>query len=221
MTQNDEIEIDLLKLLKALWKKAWAIVLAAFVLGGAMFAYGRYNYVPTYTTTATLYSSYLNTRDFVFADNGGNITQSSLSESRSLVNTCISVLNTRMTLEEIIDTADLDMTYDALSGMITAAAVNGTELFTVTVTGTDAEQVALIANTVIEVLPENVAMVNSNGFVGVIDHALVPSMPDSNNSVLKNSVVAAVLGAALVCMLVVGKELVADWNEAKKEKESN
>lgn len=36
---EEELEIDLLKLLNALWRKAWAIVLAAALFGGAALAY--------------------------------------------------------------------------------------------------------------------------------------------------------------------------------------
>ena len=215
--ENDEIEIDQLKLMKALWKKAWAIVLVAAVFGGAMFAYGNYTYVPQYAATATLYTSYQNSRDFAFGENSGNISHSSLSEARSLVNTCISLLKTRAVQEEVIQTAGLDMTYSQLAPMISAAAVNSTELFTVTITGNDPEDAALIANTIAEVLPEKVAMVNANSQVGIIDKALVPAAANGND-IMKNAAIAAVLGAFLVCGIVVVKELIADWKEQSKKK---
>lgn len=217
MTQNDEIEIDLLKLIKALWKKAWAIVLVAVIFGGAMFAYGKatYDYVPEYTAETILYTSYANSREFSYADNSGNISQNSLGEARSMVNTCITVLKTRMTMEAVIAEAGLDMDYEELSGMISAASLNNTELFAVTVTGNDAEEAARIANTVAQVLPEKVAMVNSNSFVGVIDEALVPGTanPHSDDTV-KNAVMAAVLGAFLVCGVVAVKEVANQWKSA-------
>lgn len=220
---NDELEIDLLKLIKALWKKAWLIVLAAVIFGGAMFAYGKSAYVPTYKATTTLYASYISNQDLAFGENSGSISENSLSNSRSLVDTCIAVLNTRMTLEGVIAAADLNMPYTKLAGMISTEVINKTELFNVSITGTDPEEAALIANTIAAILPENVAMVNGSSTVGVIDTALVPASPVAN-SIAKNAVIAAVLGAMLVCGVVVVKEIYIDWKAAKgkkKEEKSN
>lgn len=212
--ENDKIEIDLLKLTKALWKKAWVIVLVAAVFGGAMFAYGRHTYVPQYTATATLYTSYQNNRDFAYGENSGNISQSSLSDARNLVKTCISVLSTRTLQEEVIRQAGLDLNHAQLRAMITAKSVNDTELFTVTVTTNNAEQAALIANTVAQILPEKVAMINASSYVGIIDSALVPNSPNRND-IAKNAVIAAALGAFLVCGVVVVREIAAEWKEQK------
>lgn len=204
MTQNDEIEIDLLKLMKALWKKAWAIVLVAGIFGGAMFTYGKYTYVPEYTAKITLYASYIDRQDFAIVNNAGTATLN------NLVNTCIAVLDTRMNLETVIEETGLDLSYTDLSAMISTETIKNTELFTIDVSGENAEDVALLANTIGEVLPEKVSMVNSNSVVGIIDSALVPEAPNPN-SITKNAAIAAVLGAFLVCGIVVVKELVTDW----------
>lgn len=219
MIENDEIEIDLARIMKALWKKAWAIVLVAAIFGGAMFAYGQYTYVPQYTAKATLYTSYEINRDFALGDNSGNISQNSLSDARNLVSTCITLLKTRMLQEDVIQKAGLDMTYSQLASRITAEAVNKTEIFSVKATAGNAEEAALIVNTVAQILPEKAAMVNPNSHVGIIDTALVPSAPDGND-IVKNAAIAAFLGAFLVCCVVGGKELVADWKEQKAKKEN-
>lgn len=214
MTPNDEITIDLLKILKACVKKVWLIILVAAILGGGMFAYGKATYMPAYTASTTLYASYVNARNFAFGENTGNISQSSLSESRSLVDTCTAVLNTRSTLEAVIDEAGVEMTSSKLATMITAAAVNKTELFDVTVTAGDPDLAALLANTIGKVLPSQVAMVNSNSNVGVIDEALVPAGPDAND-ILKNAAVATVLGAFVVCVVIAVQNIVEDFKTAK------
>ena len=52
---NGQEEIDLLKLLQALWKKAWIIVAAA-VAGGILFLlYTYFMVTPQYKTSALLY----------------------------------------------------------------------------------------------------------------------------------------------------------------------
>ena len=208
MTEHDEIEIDLLKILKACLKKVWIILLVAAILGGGMFVYGKMTHVPAYTTTTTLYASYTKPVDT-------NASQNSLTEARSMVDTCTAVLNTRKTLEAVIAEAGVSMTSGKLSGMIAAAAVNKTEIFTVSVTAVNPEEAALLANAVGKVLPEHVAMVNNHSNVGVIDEALVPAAPNSN-SIVKDAVIAAVLGAFAVCGVIAVLCIVEDFKAAKK-----
>ena len=76
--ENDEITIDLLKIVKALWKKAWAIILVATIFGGAMFVYKKSSYVPVYQAKTILFANYTNNSDF---------SQSSASQSQNMVNT--------------------------------------------------------------------------------------------------------------------------------------
>lgn len=214
---NDEIEIDLLKILKTWLKKAWIIVLVAAVLGGGMFCYSNASYVPTYTTNTTLYASYVNTRDFAFGDNDGNISQTSISEARSIVNTCNAVLKTRMTLDAVIKEAGVDMTSNQLASKVTVAAVNSSEVFTVTVTGTNAEELVRLANAIGKVLPEHVAMINSNSKVSVIDEALTATISNGNDA-MKTAALAAVLGAFAVCGVIAVQCVVDDIKKAKKNK---
>jgi len=218
---SDMLEIDLLKIIKALWKKLWLIVLVAAVFGGAAFVYRNSTYVPSYMATTTMYASYVSNQDLDFGTNSGSIYQDSLGNSRSVVSTCFAVLNTRMNLEEVIAAAGLDMPYTKLSGMISSAAINNSELFTISVTGTDPDEIALIANTIAEILPENVAMINANSTVRVIDTALVPTSPISSNSSVKDAVVFAVLGGMLVCGVIAVKEIYIDWKAAKEKINNN
>ena len=48
MAEKDYVEIDILKLLNALWHKAWAIVLSAVVCGGLGFSGARFLIKPLY-----------------------------------------------------------------------------------------------------------------------------------------------------------------------------
>lgn len=217
MTDNDEIEIDLLKIMKALMKKVWLVVLVAAIIGGAVFAYGNAKYVPSYTAETTLYASYVSSQEVAFGESAGSISKNSLSEARSLVTTCVAVLNTRMTQEAVIAQAGLDMTAAQLSGMVTAQAVNNTELFKVTVTASDPQEAALLANTIGKVLPEHVAMVNGNSTVGVIDEALVPTGPSNSRGAMQNALVAAVMGAFVVCGVIAVQIIVEDVKAAKKK----
>lgn len=214
--EKEEFLIDLLDVMKALWKKAWAIVLVAVIFGSGMFAYKTHTNVPQYTTKAILYASYQENQEFIIDGNTQSISQYSLDDSRALVSTCISLSKTRMLLNEVIQTAGLNLTAGQLSSMVKVQAVDKTELFTITVTADNAEKAALIANTVSEILPEKVTMINANSHVGIIDHALTPTSPNSND-IVKNSVLVAFAGASLVCCIVVALNITAQYKKQKAQ----
>lgn len=201
---DDEITIDLLKIIKACWKKLWLILLAAVILGGGMFAYGKATYVPLYKAEVTMCA------------NPENLEATNTS-FEILTATCVNVLKTRTTLEGVSEAAELDISHSKLAGMITASAIAKTPLFQVTVKSENPEEAALIANTIAEILPEKVAIADSNCNVGVMDYAVVPQKPVGNN-IIRNTAIAAVLGIMLVCGVIAGKEIYLDCRQAKEQK---
>lgn len=200
LMDNDEITIDLLKIAKAFWKKLWLIFLVGVLLGALVFTYKNSTYVPYYTTTATM---------FVNTDSEANNGFSILTE------TCIAVLKTRMTLDEVSTTANLDIPYNELSGMISATAINNSPLFTISVTGVNPEEITLIANTIADVLPDMVSFVYERSNVDVVDYALVPTAPTTNNST-KSALTAAVLGMFLACAIIAVKVIYIDWKSSQE-----
>ena len=83
---NDEIEIDLLKLIKVLWRKALVIILVAVLAASAVFAFTLFFIEPAYDATASIY---VNNSSFSFGSTSFSFSSSELSASNSLVNTYI------------------------------------------------------------------------------------------------------------------------------------
>ncbi len=188
--EHDMIEIDLLKLVLILWKKVWAIVLAAVAVGIISFAF-TYNFIePLYQSSIKVYVNNSQKNDTA------SITTADISASKALVDTYIVTLKTRTTLNQIINVADLDYTYEELNEMISATAVNGTEVFQVTVTAEDPKEAALIANTVAEVLPKRIMDIVENSSVRIVDYAIKNDEPVSP-SYVKNVVIGAMVGAVI------------------------
>ncbi|MCD7792822.1 MAG: Wzz/FepE/Etk N-terminal domain-containing protein, partial [Oscillospiraceae bacterium] len=143
---NGEIEIDLLELLKALWRRAWVIVLAVVICGGGAFCVAFFGITPTYEASAMMYVN--NSMSSSISSTISSISSGDLTASKSLVDTYIVILGTRNMLEDVIEQSGVDYTYEELSKMIEADAVNSTEIFEVTVTSTDPEEATLLANTI-------------------------------------------------------------------------
>lgn len=220
MEEMNELEIDLLRVMKALLKKAWLIILVAAVLGGSVFAYGKATYVPEYTTQTTLFVHYTNSREIALGENAGIMSYNSIDDARKLVTTSIAVLKTNSTLDEILTRSGVDMTTSDLSGKISAASVSGTELFTVTVTDTSAADALTLATVIGDVLPEQMAAVNASCTLEIMDEASEPKVCNASDA-LNSGVKFAVVGAILVCAVVAVLDIVAQVKEEKAKKQTN
>lgn len=205
---NDEIEIDLMRLFRALWRKAWLIVLVTAVFGVATLAGTALFVKPTYKAKALMY---VNSSNISVGGAKLSISQAELSAAQSLVDTYIVILNTRTTMEEVIQQSGVDYTYEEIieSGMVQAAAVNSTEIFSIEVTSTSPKEAELMANTIARILPERIASIVEGSSVRIVDYAVVPAEKDGP-SLRNNAAIGAMLGFVLICGILVVVELLDD-----------
>ena len=136
-SNNEYYTIDVMQILRALWHKAWALLLAAIICGGAAFCYSNYFIAPRYTSSIMLY---VNNSSFSLGNTSFSISSSEISAAQSLVKTYAELLNNRTTLERVIKKSGLDYDYKQLSKMIVAEPANETEIMRVTVIATGFEQ---------------------------------------------------------------------------------
>lgn len=209
MNNTEEMEIDLLKLFKALWKRALVIILVALIFAAAFFAYTLLMIPPSYDATASIY---VNNSSFSFGSTSFSISNSELSASNSLVNTYIYILKSRTTLEDVIAKAQLPYTYGQLSGMITTKAVQNTAAFDVTVRTSSPTMSEQIANAIAEVLPNRIAEIVDGSSVRIVDYAIVPAHRAAP-SYTKNTMMGFLVGAVLAAAVVVVRFLIDEQND--------
>ncbi|MDD3308010.1 MAG: Wzz/FepE/Etk N-terminal domain-containing protein [Acetobacterium sp.] len=200
---EEDLEIDLLKLLKALWRKAWLIVLSAIVCGSLVLAFTYFYIEPLYESRAQMY---VNNSSLSLDSAALSITSGDISAAKSLVATYIVILQSRQVLTEIISKAQLELTYEELSEMITAQSVSSTEVFEVVVTDIDPYRAEKIANTIAGVLPQKISSIVEGGSVRIVDYAVIPA-EKSSPSLIKNSLVGALIGFLLCAGLIIVREL--------------
>ena len=200
---NGEIEIDLLQLFRALWRNALVIILVAILFGGLAFG-GTYMFIsPKYQATAMMY---VNNSTVSVGSANFSITSGELSAAQTLVTTYIVILNTRDTLDEIIAESGVPYSVNELSKMISASAVKGTGVFSVTVTSESPTEAELVANTIAKVLPERIADIIEGSDVRIVDYAIVPAHR-SSPSYTKNTAIGGLLGVVLVAGIICLKEI--------------
>ena len=202
--KNEEIEIDLGRLFGALLHRAWIIILAA-ILGAVIALLGtKYLITPQYQSSAMFY---VNNNAISVGDVSlSSITSSDISASKNLVNSYIVILQTRTTLNDVIDYAGVDRTASEVKGMLTAESVNETEIFRVTVTSPDPAEAEKLANSIAYILPKRISSIIEGTSAKIVDSAVVASSP-SSPSYTKNVMIGLMLGFILAAGVIVLREI--------------
>lgn len=206
---NAEIEIDLLKLIEVLWKKALIIILVALLAASATFAVTLFFITPTYEATV---SFYVNNSSISIGSMNYSISAGELSASSTLVNTYIYILKSRTTLEDVIEKASLPYTYEELDEMIETKAVTGTAAFDVTVTTESPTESEMIANTIATVLPDRITEIVDGSNVRIVDYAIVPAHR-AGPSFTKNLIIGFLAGAVLVSGIITVRFIIDEQND--------
>ena len=187
-----EYEVDLAGLLNAIVKHWWLVLLAAVCAALIMLVYTRVLVTPLYQSSVSFY-----------VNNGqrseDKISNADITASQNLVDTYIVILKYGTTLDEVIEDAELKCTSAQLADKIDCKAINGTEVFQVTVTDPSPEAAAKIARSIAKILPDKVADVIEGSSVKIVREANVPVSPFSPN-VKKNVMAGAAAGVLLACL---------------------
>lgn len=203
MHQTEEIQIDLMRLLRAVLQKSWLVAIVAVVSAVAAFLGTFFFVAPQYQSEAMFY---VNNNALSVGSTSLSLSSSDISAARGLVKTYIVILDTRQTLLDVIDHAGVDLTYKQLQEMIEAEAVDDTELFRVVVTSHDPAEAARIANAIAYILPKRISGIVEGTCAKVVDAAVVSSLP-SHPDYLQNTVIGFVLGLALSAAVIALREL--------------
>lgn len=203
MPDNNEIEIDLLHLIKILWKKAWVIALCTILLGAIVFSYAFFFITPQYQAKAMMY---VNNSSFSVGSTSFSISSSELTAAKSLLDTYVIILKSRTTLEKVLDETGLDYTYEELSSMVSASAVNSTEVFQIVATSSIPQEAELIVDTIVKILPDRIADIVDGSSVRLVDHAILPTQR-SSPSYTKYAMIGLVLGFVVSCGVIIINDL--------------
>lgn len=201
---EDYVEIDLLKLGKALWHRAWLIVLIMIVGGAAAFSYAYFLATPMYEASAMLY---INNSSIALGSTKVSISSGDLTASQGLIDTYSVILKSRMTLETVIETAELPYDYEELKEMIVTGSVDGTEVMEITVTDPDPAEAAAITNTIVDILPDKIVSVVEGSSVQIVDYAVVPVEPVSPN-IRNYTLIGILIGFALSAFVIILRTIV-------------
>lgn len=201
--RNEEIEIDIQRLFSILWDKLWLILVAAVTGALAMFLVTFFVITPKYESSAMFY---VNNNSLSVGDASFSISSSDITASKSLVDSYIVILQTRETLNDVMDYSGVNYSYEDMKKMLSASAVNSTEIFEVVVTSPDPFEAERIATAIAYILPKRISSIIEGTSAKVVDAAVVAAKPSSPSYVV-NTLTGFLLGFVMAVSLLILREL--------------
>lgn len=202
-TPNEAEDVGLRRILMAVLNKSWLVALVAVLCAAIVLAYTFFLVTPMYQAGTKFY---VNNKDSSSGNSSNNMSSSDLTASRYLVDSYIGILETRETLNDVIDYAGIKLDYKKLLKMISAEAVGNTEIFQVTVESSNPKQAEELANAIAFILPQRISAIIEGTSVKIVEAATLPTSP-SSPSYVNNTILGFILGAVLAVAFVVIKEL--------------
>nr|QCO71521.1 Chain length determinant protein Wzd [Streptococcus suis] len=195
--EENTIEIDVLSLLRTIWRKKFLILLTAILTTGLAFAYSAFLATPQYDSTTRLYVVNQS------GDNGAGITNQDLQAGSFLVQDYKEIILSQDVLKNVTTTLGIT---DDIKEKITVNIPVDTRILSITVRDSDPNQAATIANTLRDEAAKKIIEVTKVSDVTTLEAALPaenPSTPQTKRNLVLGFIVGAFLATALVLVLEV------------------
>ena len=195
--EANTIEIDVLSLLRTIWRKKFLILLTAILTTGLSFAYSAFLATPQYDSTTRLYVVNQS------SDNVAGITNQDLQAGSFLVKDYKEIILSQDVLQNVTTTLGIT---DDIKEKITVNIPVDTRILSITVRDSDPNQAATIANTLRDEAAKKIIEVTKVSDVTTLEAALPaenPSTPQTKRNLVLGFVAGAFLATALVLVLEV------------------
>lgn len=195
------IEVNLMALLKLLWKSKWIILISGVVCALTIHIITALTVTPLYSATATLYA---NNSDS--SDSSTSITSSDMTASVRLVSTYGAIIMSDPVLDQVIEANGLNISAVKLANMIEISSVNNTEVFKITVSYSSPRIAADIVNSIADIAPLKIAEIVDGCSIKVVSKAKVPtvkSYPNYNRLNINSMLIGMAMSALIVIIIAL------------------
>ena len=209
---DQEIEIDLLDLL-GFYMSRLPLLIAAIVIGALFAGLVTTFMIPDrYTATSKMY--------MVSSSSGSVVDLTDLNIGESISNDYIELIKTRPIIDSVIQTEDLDYTYEQMLGMLNLSVVADTRIIKIAVTSTDPEEAMLISNDLAMKAEETLPKLMDAPKPNIAEEAILPTHK-SSPSLTKNVMIGALLMLLLMLAILTVMYLMDDTLKSAEDVEKH
>ena len=200
---NQTVEIDVLSLVKTLWRRKFLIIVTAFAMAIVALGYSPFIIKPNYTSTTRIYV--VNRQ----ANENSTLTNQDLQAGTYLVKDYKEIILSQDVLAKVIDDLKLNVQPSALAKKINVTVPTDTRIVSIAVSDGDAKEAARIANSLRQVAAEKIIAVTKVADVTTLEEAEVPNSPSSPN-IRRNTLIGFLAGGVLISVVILVVEVLDD-----------
>ncbi len=197
---DDEIEIDLLELLREFRRRIWIILGVIVLFGGVAGAFSKFVLTPQFKSTAMVYILSKETTLTSLAD---------LQIGSQLTKDYKIIVTSRRVLNQVIDEMELGLTYKDLKEKVTIDNPQDTRILSISVEDPDPNMAKMIADKIATVSSDYSGDIMEMVPPKLIEEGEVPVLKSSPSNA-KNALIGGLLGAVLICGLITVQVVMND-----------
>ena len=200
---NQTVEIDVLSLVKTLWRRKFLIIVTAFAMAIVALGYSTFIIKPNYTSATRIYV--VNRQ----ANENSTLTNQDLQAGTYLVKDYKEIILSQDVLAKVIDDLKLNVQPSALAKKINVTIPTDTRIVSIAVSDGDAKEAARIANSLRQIAAEKIIAVTKVSDVTTLEEAEVPNSPSSPN-IRRNTLIGFLAGGVLISVVILVVEVLDD-----------
>lgn len=195
MDANQKRDYPLKRIASIILKRLWIIILCIAIGSAGAYIISKFFLEKEYTASVSMYV----TPNAKSTDSGDYLNY--LSYSQQIIDTYTHILKTKSFLKALAETSELEYSAKDLDKMIDVEVIQGTEIFSITVTSPSPDDSYKLANTAAQLAPEKILEIKTANLVTVVDEALKPTSPSSPNAFI-NALIGFALGLGIGYLIV-------------------
>ncbi|NQN11510.1 capsular biosynthesis protein CpsC [Streptococcus suis] len=198
--EMNTIEIDILLLLKTIWRKKFLIILTALFGAGIAFVYSSFLVTPQFDSTTRIYVVSQN------VEAGAGLTSQELQAGTYLVKDYKEIILSQDVLTQVATELNLK---ESLKEKISVSIPVDTRIVSISVRDADPNEAARIANSLRTFAAQKIVEVTKVSEVTTLEEA-VPAEEPSTPNTKRNIILGLLAGGILATALVLAMEVLDD-----------
>nr|AKE79710.1 chain length determinant protein Wzd [Streptococcus suis] len=198
--ESNTIEIDVLSLLKTIWRKKFFILVTAVLGAGLAFVYSSFLVTPQYDSTTRIYVVSQN------VEAGAGLTNQDLQAGSYLVKDYKEIILSQDVLTQVATELNLN---ENLKEKVSISIPVDTRILSISVRDADPNEAARIANSLRTFAAQKIVEVTKVSDVTTLEEAVPAEEPTTPNT-KRNTILGLLAGGALATALVLVMEVLDD-----------
>ncbi|MGQ7570869.1 YveK family protein [Streptococcus suis] len=194
------IEIDVLFLLKTIWRKKFLILLTAVLTAGLAFVYSSFLVTPQYDSTTRIYVVSQN------VEAGAGLTNQELQAGTYLVKDYKEIILSQDVLTQVVTELNLE---ESLKEKISVSIPVDTRIVSISVRDADPNEAARIANSLRTFAAQKIVEVTKVSDVTTLEEAVPAEEPTTPNT-KRNILLGLLAGGILATGIILAMEVLDD-----------